>query len=185
MTKNKRLVYIALLAAQAVVISLLERAIPFPFAFAPGAKLGLSNIITCISLYTLSTKDAFMIVCIRLVLSTLLGGTISTFLYSAAGALLSFVGMWAVQKLGPKRVSIIGVSTTGGILHNVGQLVVASWIAGSWNVMLYLPVLSFIGILSGIAIGIAANYLLQNVQTLRTFFDAKQERALINKKGVS
>ncbi|WP_239253504.1 flavinylation system FAD exporter subunit EetB [Listeria ilorinensis] len=178
MTKNKRLVYIALLAAQAVVLSLVERAIPSPFTFAPGAKLGLANVITCISLYTLSAKDTFMIICIRLVLSTLLGGTLSTFLYSAAGAILSFLGMWAVQKLGPKRVSIIGVSVTGGVMHNVGQLVVASWVAQSWTVMGYLPVLSFIGILTGIAIGIAANYLLQNVQTLRNFFELKEKRAL-------
>lgn len=98
-------------------------------------------------------------------------------MYSAAGAILSFLGMWLVQQLGPKRVSIIGVSVTGGILHNVGQLVIASWIAGTWSVMLYLPVLSFIGILSGIAVGIAANYLLKNVQTLRMFADAKQSQA--------
>lgn len=176
MTKNKRLVYIALLAAQAVVIGLLERAIPFPFAFAPGAKLGLSNIITCISLYTLSFKDTFIIVAIRLVLATLLGGTISTFLYSASGAIISLLGMFLVKQLGPKRISIIGVSTTGGILHNVGQLLVASFLAKSWNVMLYLPVLSFIGILSGIAVGIAANYLLKNVKTLQVFFLAKGNR---------
>lgn len=128
-----------------------------------------------------------MIICIRLVLSTLLGGTISTFMYSAAGAILSFLGMWLVQQLGPKRVSIIGVSVTGGILHNVGQLVIASWIAGTWSVMLYLPVLSFIGILSGIAVGIAANYLLKNVKTLRMFADAKQSQAktkITFKKGV-
>lgn len=176
MTKNKRLVYLALLAAQAVVIGLLERAIPFPFAFAPGAKLGLSNIITCISLYTLSFKDTFIIVAIRLVLATLLGGTISTFLYSASGAIISLLGMFLVKQLGPKRISIIGVSTTGGILHNVGQLLVASFLAKSWNVMLYLPVLSFIGILSGIAVGIAANYLLKNVKTLQVFFLAKENR---------
>lgn len=176
MTKNKRLVYIALLAAQAVVIGLLERAIPFPFAFAPGAKLGLSNIITCISLYTLSFKDTFIIVAIRLVLATLLGGTISTFLYSASGAIISLLGMFLVKQLGPKRISIIGVSTTGGIFHNVGQLLVASFLAKSWNVMLYLPVLSFIGILSGIAVGIAANYLLKNVKTLQVFFLAKENR---------
>lgn len=176
MTKNKRLVYIALLAAQAVVIGLLERAIPFPFTFAPGAKLGLSNIITCISLYTLSFKDTFIIVAIRLVLATLLGGTISTFLYSASGAIISLLGMFLVKQLGPKRISIIGVSTTGGILHNVGQLLVASFLAKSWNVMLYLPVLSFIGILSGIAVGIAANYLLKNVKTLQVFFLAKENR---------
>ncbi|MGC3768246.1 heptaprenyl diphosphate synthase, partial [Enterococcus faecium] len=35
--------------------------------------------------------------------------------------------------------------------------------------MLYLPVLSVLGFLSGIAIGIAANNLLRHVQTLQRF----------------
>lgn len=166
MTKNQRLVYIALLAAQAVIISLLERAIPFPFAIAPGAKLGLANVITCVALYTLSTKDASKVVAIRLVLATLLSGTLSTFMYSASGAILSFLGMWSVKQLGPTRVSLIGISVTGAILHNIGQLIVASWIAQTWTVLLYLPVLSFVGILSGIAIGIFANYLLTHVDKL-------------------
>ncbi|MCD8503173.1 MAG: Gx transporter family protein [Bacillaceae bacterium] len=176
MTKNQRLVYIALLASQAVVISLLERAIPFPFAVAPGAKIGLANIITCMAIYTLSTKDAIKVVGIRLVLATLLGGTISTFMYSAAGASLSFFGMWSVHKLGPERVSLIGVSTTGALLHNVGQLLIASWVAQTWTVLLYLPVLSFIGILSGIAIGICANYLLTHVEKLQYYRDLREIR---------
>lgn len=166
MTKNQRLVYIALLAAQAVVISILERAIPFPFAFAPGAKLGLANIITCMALYTLSVKDATKVVIIRIVLAALLGGNLSSFMYSASGAILSLLGMLAVKQLGPSRISLIGVSVTGAIMHNVGQLVVASWIAQTWTVLLYLPILSAIGILSGIAIGIVANYLLTHVEKL-------------------
>lgn len=174
MTKNQRLVYIALLASQAVIISLLERAIPFPFAVAPGAKLGLANIITCMALYTLSTKDACKVVTIRLILATLLGGTISTFLYSASGAILSFLGMWGVKKLGVNRISLIGVSVTGAILHNVGQLLVASWIAQTWTVLLYLPVLSFIGILSGIAIGVLANYLLVHIEQLHYYRDLQE-----------
>ncbi len=174
MTRNQRLVFISLLAAQAVVISLLERSIPSPFAIAPGAKLGLANIITCIALFTLPTKDTITIIGIRLALSTFLGGTISTLLYSSTGAILSFIGMYLVQKLGAKRVSIIGISTTGGIMHNVGQLLTASWIAGTWMVMLYLPILSFFGILSGIATGIAANYLLQYIEKLRFFHHMKK-----------
>ncbi|WP_317945655.1 Gx transporter family protein [Carnobacterium maltaromaticum] len=169
MTKNQKLVYIALLAAQGVVIGLIERSIPFPFAFAPGAKLGLANLITIIAIFTLPFKDSFTVVWMRLLLTTLLGGTLSTFLYSCAGALLSYFGMLIVKQLGPKRVSIIGISATGGILHNIGQLAVASWIAQTWTVMLYLPVLSFMGILAGVAIGIAANYLLEHVETLRNF----------------
>jgi heptaprenyl diphosphate synthase len=174
MTKNQRLVYIALLAAQAVIISILERAIPFPFAIAPGAKLGLANIITCMALYTLSTKDAAKVVAVRLILSTLLGGTIASFMYSAAGAVLSFIGMWAVKRLGPSRVSLIGVSTAGAILHNVGQLTVASWIAQTWTVLLYLPILSVVGILSGIAIGLVANYLLTHVEKLHYYRDLRE-----------
>ncbi|MGX6962090.1 Gx transporter family protein [Vagococcus xieshaowenii] len=168
-SKNKKLIYISLLVAQGVIIGLLENMIPFPFAFAPGAKLGLANLITIIALFTLSNKESFALVCMRLILTTLLGGTISTFLYSAAGALLSYFGMLLVKQLGPKRVSVIGISSTGGFLHNVGQLLVASFIARSWTVLMYLPVLSLIGILAGIAVGIAANYLLEHVKVFHHF----------------
>ncbi len=169
MTKNQRMAYIALLSAQAVIISLVERAIPFPFMFAPGAKLGLANIITCMALYTLPVKDTIKVIFIRLLLSGLLGGTISSFMYSSSGAVLSFAGMWAVKKLGSNRVSLIGVSTAGAFLHNVGQLLVACWIAQTWSVLLYLPVLSVIGILAGIATGILANFLLTHVEKLEYY----------------
>ncbi|WP_122646023.1 Gx transporter family protein [Enterococcus mediterraneensis] len=169
MSRLQKLIFISLLVAQGVVIGLVENMIPYPFAFAPGAKLGLANLITIIALFTLPKKDSFLLIWLRLILTTLLGGTISTFLYSMSGAMLSYFGMLLVKLLGPKRVSIVGISATGGFMHNVGQLVTASWIAQSWSVMLYLPVLSFLGILSGIAIGIAANFLLHRVQTLNKF----------------
>ncbi len=163
------MIFISLLIAQGVVIGLIENMIPYPFAFAPGAKLGLANLITIIALFTMSKKDSFLLVWLRLILTTLLGGTLSTFLYSMSGAMLSYFGMLLVKKIGPKYVSIIGISATGGFMHNVGQLLTAAFIAQSWNVLLYLPILSFLGILSGIAIGIAANYLLKRVDTLRHF----------------
>lgn len=181
MTKNQRLVFISLLAAQAVIISLVERAIPFPFAFAPGAKLGLANIITIMALYTLPVKDAVKVVTLRLVLVTLLGGTVSTLMYSGAGAAISFFGMWMVKKLGPKRISLIGVSVTGAVLHNVGQLTIASWIAQTWTVMLYLPFLSFFGLLAGIAIGVLANYLLTHVEKLHYYRDIQDKEQNLSK----
>lgn len=165
----RRNIYIALLVAQGVIIGLLENMIPFPFAIAPGAKLGLANLITIIAIFTMKKTDSFFLVLLRLLLTTLLGGTLSTFFYSLAGSVLSYFGMLLVKSLGPKKVSIIGISATGGFLHNVGQLLVASFIAQSSSVMLYLPILSFIGILAGIAIGIAANYLLEHVDTLKKF----------------
>ncbi|KGH99572.1 Gx transporter family protein [Oenococcus oeni] len=164
--KTRQYVYISLLCAQGVIIGLIERMIPFPFAFAPGAKLGLANIITIVSIYTLPVSESFLLMLMRLVLTTLLGGTMSTFMYSVAGSFLSWLGMLLIKQLGEKHVSMIGISAAGGILFNIGQLSVASWIAGSWTVMLYMPILSFIGILAGIAVGIAANFLFEHVRAL-------------------
>lgn len=182
MSRLRKIIFIALLVAQGVIIGLIENMIPYPFAFAPGAKLGLANLITIIALFTMPKRESFILIWMRLILTTLLGGTISTFLYSMSGALLSYGGMLLVKQLGPKRVSIIGISATGGFMHNVGQLVTASWIAQSWTVMLYLPILSFLGILSGIAIGISANYLLQRVDTLRRFQTEYEEQTHVSWK---
>ncbi|BAK93401.1 Gx transporter family protein [Tetragenococcus halophilus] len=176
MSHLRKIIFISLLIAQGVVLGLIENMIPYPFAFAPGAKLGLANLITIIALFTMSKKDSFLLVCLRLILTTLLGGTLSTFLYSMSGAMLSYFGMLLVKKIGPKYVSIIGISATGGFMHNVGQLLTASFIAQTWSVLLYLPILSFLGILSGIAIGIAANYLLRRVDTLRRFQNEHEQQ---------
>ena len=167
MSKTQKSVYIALLAAQATVISLVEGMLPNLLAFAPGAKIGLANMVTLVAIFSLSFKDSFKVVTMRLLLTSLLGGTLSTFMYSFAGSYLSFFGMLLVRKLGPERVSFIGISTTGGILFNVGQLVVASLIAQSFTVMLYLPILSFAGIIAGIVVGIVGNFMMKNIATIK------------------
>lgn len=163
----KKYIFIAILCAQGVILGLIENTIPSPFIFAPGAKIGLTNIITLISLYTLSFKDSLFLVLMRLFLTTILGGSASTFMYAFSGAMLSFFSMYLLKKINFKNVSFIGISAVGGIMHNVGQLITASLIAQSFSVMLYLPVLSFMGIIAGIAVGIAANYLLRHVKALR------------------
>lgn len=176
MSPTQKSVYIALLAAQATIIAILESFIPNIFAFAPGAKLGLSNMITMVAIFTLSRRDAFKVVTMRLLLTTLLTGTLSTFMYSVSGAYLSFLGMLLIRQLGPKRVSFIGISACGGILFNIGQLIVASLMAGSFTVMLYLPVLSLSGLLAGIVVGITANFMMRNIASINKIqsVDAKE-----------
>ncbi len=166
---NRKLMFITMLVAQAVVISFFERFIPTPFSFAPGAKLGLSNLITILSLFTLPIKDSSKVVAFRLLVSTFLSGTFSTFLYGLAGTLFSFLIMLLIKSLGPQRVSVIGISVMGGIIHNIGQLVVFALIGQSWLVLNYLPILSFSGILSGFFVGLAGNYLLTKLKPLQEF----------------
>ncbi|WP_207713856.1 Gx transporter family protein [Clostridium gasigenes] len=163
------MVYIGLLVAQALVLHIFERMIPVPF-ITPGAKLGLANLITVVALYTLEDKkDAFLVIFLRLTLGTMFGGNLSSFMYSAMGGILSFLGMVFIKETFKDKVSIIGVSSVGAIFHNVGQLIVASLIVKNIGVMLYLPVLSTIGIGTGIFIGITANYLVKHLSKLSIF----------------
>lgn len=169
MRKTNRIVYIGLLVAQALVLHLFERMIPVPF-IAPGARLGLANLITVIAIYTLdSKKDAFLVLFLRLTLSTMFGGNLSSFMYSAAGGILSFLAMVFVKEVFKDKVSIIGVSASGAIFHNVGQLLIASSIVKNIGVMLYLPILSAMGIGTGIFIGITANYVVVHLKKLPMF----------------
>lgn len=161
-----RLVFMGLLVAQALVLYIIEGMIPVPF-IAPGAKLGLANLITVIALYLFSKKrDVFMIIFARLLLSTLFGGGFSTFMFSVAGAILSFLMMIVVKELLKDRVSIIGVSASGAVFHHVGQLLVASIVVKNIAIMLYLPLLTITGIVTGIFIGIASNFIVTHIKKI-------------------
>ncbi|TCD46235.1 Gx transporter family protein [Streptococcus sp. X16XC17] len=165
----QKMTFITMLAAQAIVISVMERAIPSPFTFAPGAKLGLGNLVTIIAIFTLPPRDNMKVIGLRLFVSTFLSGTFSTFLYSLSGTVFSYLVMTTMKLLGSKRVSIIGISTLGGIMHNMGQLLVFAFIAQSWMVLNYLPILAFSGILSGFLVGVTGNYLLKKIQVLHVY----------------
>lgn len=169
MKNTSRMVYISLLVAQALVLYIFESMIPVPF-ITPGAKLGLANLITVIALYTLgNNKQVFLVIILRLILSTMLGGNLSSFMYSASGAILSYLIMIFSKNIGKDNLSIIGVSASGAVFHNIGQLLIASAIVRNINVMLYLPVLSIAGIGTGIFIGITANYAISHMVKLPYF----------------
>lgn len=169
MNKTFRIVFIGLLVAQALALYTLESILPVPF-ITPGAKLGLTNLITVIALYILNNKkDVFLVIILRLLLSTMFSGNLSTFMYSAAGAILSYYVMICVKSLGKDNLSIIGVSATGALFHNVGQLIVASAIVKNIAVMLYLPILSIAGVGTGIFIGITANFVVKHICKLPYF----------------
>lgn len=169
MNRTSKMVYISLLVAQALVLFLFERMIPVPF-ITPGAKLGLANIIIVIALYTLDNyKEAFLVIFLRLLLSTMFGGTLSSFFFSLAGSIFSFIIMVIIKELFKDKVSIIGVSAAGGVFHNIGQLLVAVFIVKNIGVMLYLPVLSIAGIVTGIFVGLTSNLAVKHLKRLPQF----------------
>lgn len=176
MEKTKKLMYMSLLVAMALMLHIVERNIPVPFV-TPGAKLGLANLVTVIALYTLPSKlDVFKIIIVRMILSTLFGGPVSSLMYSMAGGILSFLIMIVVKEIGKNKVSIIGVSAAGAVFHNIGQIIVACLILNNIGVSLYLPVLSIAGIITGIFVGMAANHTTEHMCKLPFFKKMLREK---------
>lgn len=159
-SRTERLSLCAVLTAIAMIFSYLEAILPFNFGI-PGIKLGLSNLVTLIALYTIGPSCAFMINMTRIILSGLLFGGVSAMMYSLAGGILSFVVMLLLMKT--KLFSQVGVSMAGGVAHNAGQLTVAVLITSTMKIYLYLPVLMISGMITGIVLGIGSTILCQRV----------------------
>lgn len=165
MKKMQKLTFISLLVAQGLVLYMFERMLPVPF-ITPGAKLGLTNIVTVIALYMFSFREVFLIIFLRVILSTLLGGTLSSFLYSIAGGILSFFAMYLIKKIGKENVSTMGISIVGAVFHNIGQIIVAALVIENAMIVTYLPVLMIAAIGTGFFVGLTSKYLLPYVQRL-------------------
>lgn len=159
MRKTQRLTLMALLVAQGLVLHIFERMLPVPF-ITPGAKLGLTNIITLIALYIFDFNEVFFIIVLRIILATLIGGSLSNFLYSMAGGILSFLAMYILKKIGKDNVSIIGISMIGAVFHNIGQIIVAGLVIENAMIVTYLPVLVIAAVGTGFFVGLTAKYLL-------------------------
>ena len=93
-------------------------------------------------------------------LVSLLFGHVASLMYSAAGAALSLAGMLVLKKL--DRFSCVAVSVLGGVLHNVGQILVA-WALLGPNVVYYLPVLILSGTAAGVLIGLVSALMVKRI----------------------
>lgn len=148
----------ALMSSVALIFSYVEAIIPFDPGI-PGVKLGIANVVTVIALYRLTAKHAITVSIIRILVAGLLFSGIFGALYSLAGAFVSLAGMMLLKKT--DIFSVAGVSMAGGVLHNLGQLLVASLIIKDLRIFFYFPLLLFSGLAAGIAIGIAATLIIR------------------------
>ena len=158
--KTQKLTVMALTTAIAMVLSFIESQIP-AFVAIPGVKMGLPNIAIVYALYRLGWKEAAMISLTRVVLVSLLFGSAASFLYSFAGAVLSLLGMTLLKKTG--KFTEIVVSVAGGVLHNIGQIAMASIILETDALRYYLPFLLVSGILAGVVIGLISGILIRRI----------------------
>ena len=157
----KKMTTLSLIISVAMILSYIESLIP-AFVAIPGVKVGLSNIATVFALYTLGAPYAIAVSVIRVLLSSLLFGSVASMIYSISGAVFALGVMIALKHI--KLFSEIGVSIAGGVMHNVGQVVAAALIMNNGAIAYYIAPLIVSGIVAGIAIGVVSGILINRLK---------------------
>lgn len=160
---TKKLAYLALLAACAIIMGYVEAILPLDLGV-PGVKPGLCNIFILITLILFSWKEALMVSVVRILAVGFMFGNLFSISYSIAGTLFAVFIMSLLIHVG--RSGLVGISASGGAMHGIGQMLVAK---------LILPALPFTGytsvlILSGVVTGTVTGFIVYEIlrRTIRS-----------------
>ncbi|MDD2490187.1 MAG: Gx transporter family protein [Bacilli bacterium] len=156
----RKTVRLSMLLSLSIVLSLIESMIPIINGIIPGIKLGLANAIIILVLYLYGFKDAFFISITRVFLIGIIRTGLFNiiFFFSLSGALLSIIFMAFSKRF--IKLSIVGVSIIGSVMHSIGQIIIAIIYLDTINIIYYLPYLFILSIPTGIIIGLIAKKML-------------------------
>ncbi len=160
--QQNKAAYLGVFTTLAMVFSYVEALMPPVFAAFPGIKMGLPNLVIVFALYCFGFKYAMAISLVRVLLSSLLFGNTLMMMYSLAGAVLSLLTMLLLKRT--NCFSYVGVSVAGGIMHNLGQVIVAIIAFRTAEIGYYMIVLTFTGTVAGILIGLASAYFIKRLE---------------------
>jgi heptaprenyl diphosphate synthase len=156
---------IALYAAAATILFVLERALPNPV---PWLRLGLANAVTLVALVEHGAGAAAAVVAVRLVLGGFFAGSLfgPQAVLAASGAVASFAAMSLAARA--RLWSPLGLSLVGAAAHAVAQLWAASRVLGGgpglWSL---LPLFLGVAIATGTLTGSVADLVLRRLDTTR------------------
>ena len=162
--KTKKLTLLALLSAIALTIFVIELQIP-PLIPIPGVKLGLANIVTVFTVFTIGPGAGAAVLMCRIFLGAVFAGNFSTIFYSAAGGALAILVTIALKRLlTNKQLWVAGA--LGAVAHSIGQMAMAVTLTATPGLLIYLPVMIVCSIITGIFTGLCAQLILNRGEKL-------------------
>lgn len=162
---SKKTAYAGLLAALALCLSFLEGLLPpLPF-LPPGAKLGLSNIVTMYAAGAMGLPCALFLAVLKGGFS-FFGRGVTAGVMSLSGGVLSTLVMWLLLRKTKASLSVVGVC--GALSHNAAQLAVAFFLTSA-AALYYGPFLLLFGVLTGVLTGLALKLLLPPLSRLERY----------------
>jgi heptaprenyl diphosphate synthase len=158
---TKKIVYLSLLSAIAIVLHTIEAALPLPFPL--GVKLGFANIISLVVIEMYGIEEMFIVNIFRVIISGLITGNIMSypFFMSCGGVTLSSLVLAFISHI---DLPIISKSIISAVFHNIGQLLVLSYTVSTLAIMPYLFIMLVSSIPTGILTGLCTIEILKRLK---------------------
>ena len=151
--KTNKVALLGIFGAVALVLSFLEGMLIPDIPFLPvGAKPGLSNIITMYIAGTMGFPGAIYITMLKALFALITRGATGAFM-SFSGGLLSTVAVCLLIKYQGRIFSYLGLGIVGAVMHNLGQLVAACIVSGTFALMNYGKYLLIFALVTGTVTG--------------------------------
>ncbi|MDD6462988.1 MAG: Gx transporter family protein [Clostridiaceae bacterium] len=150
---TRKIALTGIMCALALALSYLETLIPAYPGFPPGAKPGLSNIVTMFMAGSSGTPYAFFITIIKGLFAGVTRG-FTAMLMSLSGGILSTAAACLLFGFAKNKLGYIGISIVCAVCHNIGQLAAACIISGTASLVVgYGPLLLIFAVVTGLLTG--------------------------------
>ncbi len=147
-TAARRIAWDGMFAALSLILSYIEFLLP-PLLPIPGCKLGLANIVILWCVLRFGWADGVCVNLCRILLSSLLFGSVSGMLFSLCGGALSLLFLGLTYRGYPRIFSLFGLSAGSAVCHQAGQLLVTAVLYSPLSALGYSLWLLAAGIVTG------------------------------------
>ena len=151
---TKKIVNIAVLTAFSLILFLVENLFPPLFPFAPGTKLGLSNIILLFVIIKYDYKEGLIVLTARCLLSAIFTNFFALY-YSLISGLISLTVMYLLYRLVFPKIGIVIISIAGSVIFNLMQLILGAILYRTVVFMYYIPWTMVVSIATGALVGLS------------------------------
>ena len=163
---TKKTAFLGMMAALALVLSFLESMFIPDIPFLPvGAKPGLSNVVTMFVASSMGFPGAICITLIKGLFALLTRGATASFM-SLSGGILSTVLLCLVLKLKGKFFSFVGIGIICATAHNIGQLMAALCVTGTYSLINYAKYLLIFSLVTGSVTGFMLTVIMPRIEKL-------------------
>ena len=172
--KTNKVALLGIFGAVALVLSFLESMLVPDIPFLPvGAKPGLSNVVTMYIAGTMGFSGAVYITLLKALFALITRGATGAFM-SFCGGLLSTASVCLLIKYQDRVFSYLGLGIVGAVTHNIGQLIAACIVSGTFALINYGKYLLIFALITGAVTGTVLMLLMPRLSKIGGFKYTKQ-----------